>query len=288
MNKIVVNNVSKKYKSKQALDDVSLTFESGKIYGLLGRNGAGKSTLINIIANRVFSNSGSISINNITVNQNNDVQESVFFMSEADYYDKGRTVSDHFKWIEKLNTSFNKERAEIVAAEFGLNTVMKLKNLSKGYQSIFKLIVALSMDTDFVFYDEPTEGLDANHRELFYKMIVQNYSESGRTIVIATHLIEEVSKLIEDVVIIDEGKLLLSESVEDLLSKGYSVSGKAEDVDRFTKDKKKFNEDVLGSLKVSYIHESYPSEIPRELDVTPISLQKMFVYLTEKGSAQHE
>jgi ABC-2 type transport system ATP-binding protein len=284
MNTIQIKNVTKRYNDVTALDHVSFSFEYGKIYGLLGRNGAGKSTLINIIANRIFADEGKILIDDIPVKENMEVHEKIFCMSEVDLYDPSLKIKDHFKWINRFYDSFDIEKALQTAEKFNLNINKKFKQLSKGYQSIFKLTVAMALDVPYVIFDEPVLGLDANHRELFYNMLVKDYERSERTIIIATHLIEEVANIIEEVVLIDSGKVLLQESVETLLETGYCVSGAKKDIDDYCKDKNVIGYDELGGMKFAYIlGEKSPFLKGSNLQISNMNLQKLFVKLTEKG-----
>lgn len=168
--------------------------------------------------------------------------------------------------------------------KFELDINKRFKALSKGYKSIFKLVVALSLDVPYVFFDEPILGLDANHREMFYDLLLKDYEESGRTIIIATHLIEEVANIIEDVVIIDKGKVLLQSDVASLLETGYSVSGNAKDVEDYCVDKNVIGFDELGPLKIAYVlGEKTPLPQTSNLSLSTMNLQKLFVKLTEKG-----
>ena len=167
MNAIEIKNVSKRYKDVTALDDVSLSFEYGKIYGFLGRNGAGKSTLINIMANRIFADQGEISIDGLQGKENMEIHEKLYCMSETDLYDSGLRVRELFKWSARFYDSFDLKKAYEIAEKFNLNTNKKLKTLSKGYQSIFKLTVALSLDVPYVVFDEPVLGLS-----IYYFLIV--------------------------------------------------------------------------------------------------------------------
>lgn len=284
MNAIQIKNVTKQYKDVTALDDVSFSFEYGKIYGFLGRNGAGKSTLINIIANRIFADSGEIYIDDLPAKENMKVHEKIFCMSEADLYDTSLRVKEHFKWIDRFYDSFNIEKAFSIAEKFHLDTNKRFKALSKGYQSIFKLTVALALEVPYVIFDEPVLGLDANHRELFYDLLLKDYENNERTIIIATHLIEEVANLIEDVVLIDKGKVLIQENVGTLLEMGYSVSGLASEVEDYCKDKNVIGMDELGGLKVAYVMgERTPVTKNSNLSFSAMNLQKLFVKLTEKG-----
>lgn len=284
MNAIQIKDVTKRYKDVTALDHISFSFEHGKIYGFLGRNGAGKSTLINIIANRIFADEGEIFIDGLPARENMAVQEKIFCMSEADLYETSLKVSELFKWIGRFYDSFDIEEALQIAEKFHLNVDKKFKSLSKGYQSIFKLIAALALHVPYVIFDEPVLGLDANHRELFYELLLKSFETEDRTFIIATHLIEEVANIIEEVVLIDEGKILLQESADTLLERGYCVSGLAKDVDNYCRDKNVIAHDELGGLKLAYVlgeREALPQSC--NLQITNMNLQKLFVKLTEKG-----
>ena len=289
MNAIQIKNITKRYKDVTALDDVSFSFEFGKIYGFLGRNGAGKTTLINIIANRIFSDQGEILIDGIPAKENMGVHEKIFCMSEADLYDRDLKVKDHFKWTNRFYTDFDLKKAFELSKKFNLDTNKRFKALSKGYQSIFKLIIALSLNVPYVIFDEPVLGLDANHRELFYSLLLKEFENNERTLIIATHLIEEVSNIIEEVVLIDKGKILVQETVEELLEKGYSVSGAAQEVDHYCVGRNVIGYDELGGLKVAYIL-GEKTVLPQEsnLQITAMNLQKLFVKMTEKGGGENE
>lgn len=289
MNAIQIKNITKRYKDVTALDDVSFSFEFGKIYGFLGRNGAGKTTLINIIANRIFADQGEILIDGIPAKENMGVHEKIFCMSEADLYDRDLKVKDHFKWTNRFYTDFDLKKAFELSKKFNLDTNKRFKALSKGYQSIFKLIIALSLNVPYVIFDEPVLGLDANHRELFYSLLLKEFENNERTLIIATHLIEEVSNIIEEVVLIDKGKILVQETVEELLKKGYSVSGAAQEVDHYCVGRNVIGYDELGGLKVAYIL-GEKTVLPQEsnLQITAMNLQKLFVKMTEKGGGEND
>lgn len=284
MQGIQIKNITKKYNGLTALDNVSFSFEFGKIYGFLGRNGAGKSTLINVIANRIFADEGKVLVDDVPARENMKVQEKIFCMSETDLYDKDLKIKEHFKWINRFYDSFNIDKALEISEKFNLDTDKRFKALSKGYQSIFKLTVALSLNVPYVIFDEPVLGLDANHRELFYDLLLKDYEDGARTIIIATHLIEEVANIIEEVVLIDKGKILLQESVERLLETGYSISGITKEVDDYCTDKNVIGYDELGSLKIAYVlGEKTPLPENSNLQISAMNLQKLFVKLTEKG-----
>lgn len=284
MEGIQIKNITKRYKNVTALEQVTCSFENGKIYGFLGRNGAGKSTLINIIANRIFADEGDVLIDGLPAQENMEMHEKIYCMSEADLYDVSIKVKDHFKWTARFYDSFDIGKAFKIAEKFKLDTNKKFSALSKGYRSIFKLAIALALDVPYVIFDEPVLGLDANHRELFYDLLLRDYEEHPRTIILATHLIEEVANIIEEVVLIDEGKILLQESVSDLMDTGYCVSGFADEVNAYCKNKNVIGCDELGNMKLAYLLGS-KGTLPKNssLNISNMNLQKLFVKLTEKG-----
>lgn len=278
---IEIKNISKSFGNVKALDNVEVVFESGKIYGLLGRNGAGKSTLLNIISNRLFADEGKVLLDGQDVVENDNALGKMFLMSEVMLYPEDMKIKDVYKWTKELYGKFDMEYAVKLSEMFKLDTKKKVKALSTGYASIFKLIVALSVDVPYIFLDEPVLGLDANHRELFYKLLLENYENNQRTIVISTHLIEEVSGIIEDVIIIKDGKIIKKQSRDELLGEGYTITGAAKDVDDFTRDKNVIGCDLLGNYKSVYVLGKLDkNNIPNGLEISKLDLQKLFIQLT--------
>jgi len=280
MNCIEIKNITKNFGKTCAVDNVNIKFDENKIYGLLGRNGAGKSTLLNIITNRIFADSGEVLVDGAIARENDEALQKIYLMSEKTYYPETMKVKDVFKWTKTFYPNFDVEYAQKLAEKFELNTNKAIKSLSTGFSSIFKLIVALSVNTPYVFLDEPVLGLDANNRDLFYRLLIEKYSENPSCFVISTHLIEEVSNVIEDVVIIKNGRIIKNESCESLLSKGYTVSGNAALVDSFIAGKNILGTDSLGGLKSAYIIGTMQSDMPQGLEISKLDLQKLFIQLT--------
>lgn len=280
MSRIEINGLSKSYGSTKALDNVSLTFEENRIYGLLGRNGAGKSTLLNIISNRLKADSGSVTINGESCFENDDAQADIYIMSEIDLYPEKMKVIDIFKWSREFYREFDIEYAKLLSEKFGLDTKKQFKALSTGYNSIVKLIIALSVNSRVVFFDEPVLGLDANNRDLFYRLLLEKYTESPFTAVISTHLIEEISNVIEDIIIIKDGKIIRNESCDELLSKGYTISGPSGLIDSYTKGLNVLGVDGIGGLKSAYILGTPAEPVPQGLEISKLDLQKLFIQLT--------
>lgn len=280
MSGIEVKNLTKRYKEVCALDNVSLKFEENKIYGLLGRNGAGKSTLLNVISNRIFADSGEVLIDGEAAKENDHALSKVYTMSEHNYYPDKTKIKEIFGYTKHFYPQFDMAYAQETAEQFELNLNKTVQALSTGFHSIFKLIIALSVNTPYVLLDEPVLGLDANNRDLFYRLLLEKYSRNPSTIVISTHLIEEVSSVIEDIIIIKKGKIIRNESRDELLSKGYAVSGTAGMVDAFCTGKKVIGTEALGGLKTVYIIGEPQGIMPEGLEVSGIDLQKLFIQLT--------
>ena len=207
-------------------------------------------------------------------------------MSEKTLYPQDMKLKAILKWTKNFYPNFDMDKAMEYAKIFKLDINKKMKALSTGYTSIFKLIIAMSVNTPYVILDEPVLGLDANHRELFYQLLIEKYSEEPFTIIISTHLIEEISALIEEAVIISEGEVLLHKTREDLLALGYSVSGKATEVDAYIAGIETIGVDALGGLKTAYVMGRPDSDISENLEITTLDLQKLFVKLTNSKEAE--
>ncbi len=279
MSKIEIQNITKTFGETTALNRVSVQLEENRIYGLLGRNGAGKTTLLNLLTNKMFPDSGEIKIDGESVFENDHALSKMYCMTEMNLYPDNMRAKDAFRWSAEFYPEFNKEYAKSLCEKFELNTRSKIKDLSTGYGSIFKIIVALACNAEITIFDEPVLGLDANHRDLFYRELILNYSDHPRTFLISTHLIEEIASVIDRVLIIKKGELILDDDVQNVLALGCTVSGPAAAVDEFIRNRKVLGCDTLGGLKSAYLLEQ-PDRIPDGLERSKLDLQKLFIQLT--------
>ncbi len=279
MNSISLQNVTMRFQETTALEDVTVQFEQGKIYGLLGRNGAGKTTLLSCVTGRLFPQQGRVFIDSEPALENDRALSRVYSMGEKNYYPEGTTVKQLIQWTEDFYPGFDRAYAQDLADQFALNPKKKLKALSTGYLTIAKLVCALATDAPYLLLDEPVLGLDANHRELFYRLLLEDYARKPRTIIVSTHLIEEVADIIEQVVILKQGRLLLDRPADEVKRMGYSVSGKASDVDAWCRGREVLSTDTLGGLKTACLLGS-PDGVPPSLETAPLDLQKLFIRLT--------
>lgn len=282
-----IRHLTKYYGKKQALADVSVTFGENKIYGLLGRNGAGKTTLLNLVANRIFSPYGNILLDGEPVEENDRALAKLFLINSDNLFPKRMSVLQAFRLTKQFYKEFDSEKAAAYAERFQLHRQMRIGALSTGYQTIFKDILALCMDVPYILMDEPVLGLDANHRDLLYKLLLTEYSEHPRTFILSTHLIDEIANVIEDVVILDGGRILADESCESLLARGYSITGERTAVEAFAAGKNVIGETAVGAfLSVNILDERRPDSVPDGITLSALDLQKLFVAMT--GGAEAE
>lgn len=285
MSRIEIKHVSKRFGSTEALKDVTATISDGKICGLLGRNGAGKTTLLNIITNRIFADQGQVLINDVPAIENDKIQGAIFYMTEKTLYSKETRVREVFKITQGFYPGFNTEYAASLCERFKLEPRKKISALSTGYLTILKLVLTLASNAPVTIYDEPVLGLDANHRDFFYKELISHYNEVPNTIILSTHLIEEVARLLEDVIMLKEGEMLLSQPVESVLQLAYSVSGDQESVDRYAADKKVIHRETLGRFKTATLYQNRTAADEAMISqlglvLMPAKLQDVFISLT--------
>lgn len=282
MKGIEIRGLIKNYADVSALKGISLTFEGDKIYGLLGRNGAGKTTLLNSITGRIFPSSGEILIDGEPALENDSVLGRTFMMCEGNYYPEKMKVNEAIKWTGEFYPAFDMDYCDDLCIMFELNKKKKIKDLSTGYASIFKLVLALSTNVPYLLLDEPVLGMDAGHRDLFYKLLIKKYSEKPFTVIFSTHLIGEAANLIEEAVIINKGEIILKQAVEKLLAKSITLSGTASSIDDFIKNMPVLGVDSLGGLKTAFLIGEIDQEaLPAGIEKGRMDLQKLFIHLTD-------
>ena len=283
MYEIKIDNLTKRYGQTIALDNVSLTLERGKIYGLLGRNGAGKTTLLNLMTNKIVPTSGEITIAGQSVEENDAVLNRIYHMSEETLYPPSLRVREVFRWSREFYPKFDPDYAEQLAQRFELNTRKRVKELSTGYTLICKAILTLASNAEILLFDEPVLGLDANHRDMLYKEILANYIDNPKTVIVSTHLIDEVADVLEEVIIIKQGQIILKRPLEELLVSAYTVSGEISQVEKYIAGKKCVGGDILGNFKSVIVFDDERNQSLAKslnLELGKVELQKLFIGLT--------
>ncbi|EEM05218.1 MULTISPECIES: ABC transporter ATP-binding protein [Bacillus] len=279
-------DLTKKYRRKTAVNAVTISLEKHKIYGLLGRNGAGKTTLLHLLSGQIVSNGGSVSVFGENVFENRKALQSICFVKVKEEVHLSYKVKEIFNLCNMFYKNWDQAYAEELAKRFQLNVKEKYHKLSHGMQTVVGIIQGLASRAPITIFDEPTTGLDAAHRELFYSMLLEDYGNYARTIILSTHLVEEVAHVIENVLILKDGEVVIQSSVEDLLQQGHSISGRKDKVDEFLINKNVVHREGYGNKGIAVIWGEFSTEdyrfIEKEgLEIDRVTLQKLFIYITD-------
>ena len=292
MSKLVCENLIKSYGSKAVLENLNLTLESGKIYGLIGRNGAGKTTLLSIMSNQNPASGGKVTLDGERIWENRKALDRICFSRELNISAESGLGSYKVKNFLKVAAAYyahwDAETADRLVKLFELDPKAKLGKLSKGMLSMVTIIVAMASKAEFTFLDEPVAGLDVIARDFFYKTLLQEYHDTGRTFVISTHIIEEAAGVFEEVIMLKHGKILCKENTEALLERAVAVSGLADTVDKATAGLECHAPEVIGRKKSVTVLLREDESVPEDCDVTvlPVTLQQLFIALCgEEGMA---
>lgn len=282
---LICENITKVYGKNEVLHNVSLTLEQGKIYGLIGRNGAGKTTLLSILTAQNPATGGTVSLDGEKVWENRNSLEKLCFSRElnasAESGIAAMKAKEYLRLAAIYYPNWDKEMEKQLIDLFKLNTKKRFSKLSKGMLSIVTIIVAMCSKAPFTFLDEPVAGLDVVAREQFYKLLLQEYTESGRTFVVSTHIIEEAADVLEEVIILHEGRILLKANTQEFVDSAVYVSGKIEDVDAATKGLDVHHAEVIGRSKgvTVFLKDGESVDESYDVSVQSVNLQKAFVAL---------
>ena len=282
--------ITKVYGGNEVLHGIDLELESGKIYGLIGRNGAGKTTLLSILTSHNSATAGTVTFDGEPVWENPKVLEHLCFARELNQM-LGVSTTGALKVKEYLRIAsvylphWDQELADRLIKEFGLEQKKRLNKLSKGMLSMVTIIVALASKAEVTFLDEPVAGLDVVARERFYQLLMEEYTQTGRTFVISTHIIEEAADVFEEVIMVDKGTVLLKENTQDLLDRAYHISGHKDEVEKACSFLETHHEETLGRSKGVTVLLEPGQKLPEGCDISiqKLNLQKVFVALCGEG-----
>ncbi len=230
---VEARNLTKRFGSVRAVDGVSFRIEEHRIYGLLGRNGAGKTTLMSLLTGQEFATGGEIEVFGTSPVENAGVLEQVCFIKESQKYPDDFKVKHVLRTAPWFFPNWDQEFADRLVKDFRLPLDRRMKKVSRGQFSAVGVVVGLASRAPLTFFDEPYLGLDAVARQLFYDRLLEDYAEHPRTVILSTHLIDEVSDLLEHVLVIDEGKLLVDSPADELRGSATTVVGGREAVEKF-------------------------------------------------------
>ena len=215
------SNLSKKYGKHTALDQLSLTIESGRIVGLLGPNGSGKTTLIKMACGMLYPNGGSISINGMEPCA--ETKKVVSYLPDVEYIQKWMKINSMLDLYEAFFADFDRKKAEDMLESLGLSPKDNFRKLSKGNREKVQLVLAMSRRARLYLLDEPIGGVDPAARDYILNTIINNYSEDA-AVVISTHLIADVEQVLDEAVFIKDGNIIFHRAVDEIReNEGQSV-----------------------------------------------------------------
>jgi len=283
-------NICKSYGSIEALKDVNLKFSENKIYGLFGRNGAGKTTLLNIISSRIFADRGNLTCFGEDISTHPKIIAGhCCYMPEKHYFPPRLKVKKLLSIGKMSFPNYDEQYADHLCRIFKLNTEQKYEQLSRGYQSIFRIVLGLAAKAVITIFDEPVLGLDAVARDQFYSELIEEFSKNPRLFIVSTHLIEESADLFNEAIIIKNGKVIRQAPVDVLLSNVFYVSGKSTQVDNFTQNRTVIGSQAVNDFKTAVVEGDLEAEKRSpDLSFSPLTIQKLFIHLTNDKSEREQ
>jgi len=284
-----LTDVTMRYREHTALDGVTTSFATDGITGLLGRNGAGKTTLMQLLTGHRVPTSGSVRVLGADPYEDDAVLQRVCFVKESQRYPDNFRVRDALSAAATLFPGWDEDLAQSLVADFDLPPRRLVKKLSRGMVSAVGITIGLASRAPLTLFDEPYLGLDAVARQLFYDRLIADYAENPRTIVLSTHLIEEISGLLEHVLLIDHGRILLDDDAEDLRASALTVTGRADAVAALGREHEVLTTESLGGSSRAIVRLRGP--VDREdlaaagLTADPTPLQQLVVALSSRSPA---
>lgn len=288
---IEVRNLTKRYKDKLALDDVSFDIERDTIYGFLGRNGAGKTTAMSILTAQNFPTSGSVRVFGEDPYENARVLSRMCFVRESQKYPDDSNARHALAAARLFFSRWDQEFCERLIDDFQLPLKTPIKKLSRGQLSAVGVIIGLASRAEVTYFDEPYLGLDAVARQIFYDRLLADYAEHPRTVLLSSHLIDEVSNLIERVLVIDKGRIIMDTTTDEAREHATNLVGPMEAVDAFVRGREVIHRESLGRVaSVTFLGALSAAERAEAqtagLDLAPVSLQQLIVRSTQHAQAE--
>lgn len=283
----------KSYGANQVLFNLDLDIEPGKIYGLIGRNGAGKTTLLGILTGQNTKDSGTVTYGDQPVWENQAVLSQICFSRELQPTlftgPNNLKISHYLRSAAIYYPGWDKEYAQKLLEEFGLNPKKKISQLSKGQMSMVTILIALASMAPMTILDEPAAGLDVVMRERFYQLLLEDFARTGRTFIVSTHIIEEAASVFENVIILDQGRIIENCPTEELIDQFRYVSGREDVVDQVCRGLEVLSVHQMGRHKTAAVRGGgvkLQAALQADVDVSPMNLQNVFVALCGHGDSQ--
>ncbi|MGN4126059.1 ABC transporter ATP-binding protein [Lysinibacillus sphaericus] len=283
---IEVSNVSKSYKRKQALKNVTFTIEGPKIIGFLGHNGAGKTTFLNLLAGLIATSSGSVCVNGENVFNTPAILRDICFVAESGNFQGEMTIAQSLKANSFFYPKWDKNLALELLQVFALNPKDKVRSLSKGMVSALGIITGFASNAAITIFDEPYIGLDVAGRNTFYDLLIEQQTENPRLFILSTHLIDEASELFEEILILHEGQLLLQKTADEWRQHIVAVKGSAHDVEQATVGLEVIYQHSFMQEMTAVVYANGRTIEGDNITRQSVSLQDMLVYLSKQQKAR--
>lgn len=285
---VEVRGLTKKYRSVTALDSVSFTIEENSITGLLGRNGAGKTTIMQMLTGQSFPTSGAVSVFGADPVENEAVLSQTCFIKESQRFNDDFKIRHVLAAAGIVYPNWDAPFAEQLTEDFGLPLNRAMKKLSRGVLSAVGVVIGLASRAPLTFFDEPYLGLDAVARQIFYDRLLADYAENPRTVVLSTHLVDEVAALLTNVLLIDRGRILVDADAETLRGQAIRASGPRESVSRIVAGRQQLACERLGDFTRTTVRGPLDEVERREavaagVSLEPISLQQLMLLTTTES-----
>ncbi len=281
---VQVQGLTKRFGSVTAVDDVTFEIQENTITGLLGRNGAGKTTVMNLLTGQDFATRGDIRVFGASPVENSQVLQNLSFIKESQKYPDDFRPKHVLASAPWFFPNWDAEFAARLVDDFRLPVDRRIKKLSRGQLSSVGVIVGLASRAPLTFFDEPYLGLDAVARQIFYDRLLEDYSEHPRTVILSTHLIDEVSNLLENIIVIDQGRIIMDQDTDSLRGSAATVVGTRAAVDAFVVGREVLARDGIGglaSVTVTRLDDRDRAEAASAgLELSPVSLQQLIVQRT--------
>ncbi len=281
---IELKQVTKRYGQAAVLKNITLSIDEPGIYCLLGRNGAGKTTLLKSIAGYQNITDGCIKVDGKEITTSTLDTGVSYIENFAKHFNL--PVRKLLKIASEVNPDYDYDFASEMMERFELDGKKKFSHLSLGMKTMVSTIICLASSKDVILLDEPVLGFDAIMRVEFYDMLTESFKKHPRIIIVSTHIIEEIAKTIEKLIIIDRGSIRFFDTLQSVEAKAFSVSGLQRDVEAATRGLNVIGQSTVGGLVTSYIFDTPPQE-SASIEVRPLSLQDFFIQMAgHKGGVR--
>lgn len=290
---IKIENISFGYMSKRrtVLNDFSLKLEPDGIIGLIGRNGQGKTTLMKLLAGQNLPDSGRILYDGEMINKIDVINRIVYASDNLNYMNRklGNIVKDYKLMYKNFDLKFAEKLLEL----FGLNNKTKIDNLSKGQNSLFNFCVAMATRSELTILDEPVAGVDTGSRRKVYDIILRDYIEHPRTILISSHMLGEMENMLSGIVIIDNKKLIYKGTIDEIRNVAYKITGDKEKIENYITGKKVLYKNIGALSSTAVIEEEITDNIKEllsedDLILNNLTAEEYYVFKTAKADKNME